>query len=141
MVFFESKEQLIQVFDAFWSRAIAMKDVYEKLCKSEIIAKFIIEQPDLELTIDLKNPGPDGKRGVLIYGLGPEPDITVWSKSDVTNKFWQGKLKTSTAMAKGEIKMNGSIRKVLGLIGKIKPLYPVYVQVLKDLGYEHLLVK
>lgn len=139
MTFFESKEQLIQVFDAFWPRAIALEDVYKKLCKSEIIVRFDVEEPDMTMTIDFKNLDSDGNQGILLYDEGPEPDITVWSKSDVTNKFWQGRLKTSVAMARGQVKMKGSITKGLGLIGKIKPLYPIYIQVLKDLGLEHLL--
>ena len=138
MTFFESKEQLIQVFEEFWPRAIALEDVYKKLCKSEIIVRFDIEQPDMTVTIDFKNLGPDGKQGLIMYEAGPEPHITVWSKSDVTNKFWQGKLKTSVAMARGQVKLKGSISKGLGLIGKIKPLHPIYIQVLKDLGLEHL---
>jgi hypothetical protein len=140
MVFFESEEQLKQVFDAFWPRAITVKEVYEKLCKSEIIVRFDIEQPDMTVTIDFKNIGPDGKQGILSYEATEEPDIIVWSKSDVTNKFWQGKLRTSIAMAKGEVKMQGSITKGLGLIGKIKPLYAIYIEVLKDLGLNHLLI-
>ena len=140
MVFFESEEQLKKVFDEFWPRAIAVEDVYDKLCKSEIIVRFDIEQPDMTVTIDFKHKGPDGKQGILSYEASEEPDIVVWSKSDVTNKFWQGKLRTSIAMAKGEVKMQGSITKGLGLIGKIKPLYPIYIEVLKDLGLNHLLV-
>ena len=140
MVFYESEEQFKQVFDEFWSRAITIEDVYEKLCKSEIIVRFDIEQPDMTMTIDFKNKGPDGKQGKMSYEYTEEPDIVVWSKSDVTNKFWQGKLRTSIAMAKGEVKLQGSITKGLGLIGKIKPLYPVYIEVLKDLGLNHLVV-
>ena len=140
MTFFESKEQLIQVFEEFWPRAIAIPDVYEKLCKSEIIARFDIEEPDAQMTIDFKNIGPDGKQGILSFDSLAEPEISVWSKSDVTNKFWQGKLRTSIAMAKGEVKISGSVMKGLGLIGKIKPLHPIYIQVLKDLGFDSLLV-
>ncbi len=140
MTFFESKEQLMQVFEEFWPRAIAIPHVYERLCESEIIARFVVEQPELEVTIDFKSKGPDGKQGILSFDSNIEPEITVYSKSDVTNKFWQGKLRTSVAMAKGDVKISGSVMKGLGLIGKIKPLHPVYIQVLKDLGLERLLV-
>ncbi|NHJ14805.1 MAG: hypothetical protein EAX95_14085 [Candidatus Thorarchaeota archaeon] len=140
MTFFESKEQFMQVFEEFWSRAIVIPHVYERLCESEVVARFVVEEPELQMTIDFKSTGPDGKLGILSFDSDAEPEITVLSKSDVTNKFWQGKLRTSVAMAKGDVKITGSVMKGLGLIGKIKPLHPVYIQVLKDLGLERLLV-
>lgn len=141
MTFFESKEQYIQVFEEFWSRAIKMQDVYEKLCESKILVRFDVSQPDLTMTIDFKNEGPNGQMGTLTFEpSSEEPDIVVSSKSDVTNKFWQGKLRTSIAMAKGDVKLKGSIAKALGLIGKIKPLEVVYIEVLKDLGLNQLIM-
>ena len=140
MTFFESKEQFVQVFEAFWPRAIAIPHVYERLCESEIIARFVVKEPDLEMTIDFKHNGPDGRQGILSFDSDEEPEITVFSKSDIANKFWQGKLRTSVAMAKGEIKITGSVMKGLSLIGKVKPLHPIYIQLLKDLGLERLLV-
>ncbi|MHA1925416.1 MAG: SCP2 sterol-binding domain-containing protein [Candidatus Thorarchaeota archaeon] len=141
MTFFENKEQFIQVFETFWSRAIRIQDVYEKLRESNIIVRFDVTQPDVTMVIDFRNEGPDGQIGTLSFEPGnEEPDIVVSSKSDVTNKFWQGKLRTSIAIAKGEVKLKGSITKALGLIGKIKPLEAVYAEVLRDLGLNQLLM-
>lgn len=140
MVHFESKEQMKQVFDEFWSRAVEIESVFGNLKRSNILVRFDVEEPDAVMTIDFKNPGPDGEIGSLTYETCENPDIVVWSKSDVTNKFWQGKLRTSVAMVKGEVKLTGSVTKGLGLIGTIKPLYEVYIQVLKDLGLERMLV-
>ncbi|MFW9803644.1 MAG: SCP2 sterol-binding domain-containing protein [Candidatus Thorarchaeota archaeon] len=141
MTFFESKEQYIRVFETFWSRAIKIQDVYEKLLESRILVRFDVTQPDVTMIIDFKNEGPDGQIGTLTFEPGnEEPDIVVSSKSDVTNKFWQGKLRTSVAIAKGDVKLKGSVPKALGLIGKIKPLEAIYIEVLKDLGYDQLLI-
>jgi hypothetical protein len=141
LTFFENKEQFIQVFETFWSRAIRIQDVYEKLRESNIIVRFDVTQPDVTMVIDFRNEGPYGQIGTLSFEPGnEEPDIVVSSKSDVTNKFWQGKLRTSIAIAKGEVKLKGSITKALGLIGKIKPLEAVYAEVLRDLGLNQLLM-
>lgn len=137
---FENKEQLQKVFDEFWERAIRVEEVYDKLCKSEITAQFVIHNPDVVMTIDFKNVGPDGKRGSLRYEDELPPDIIVYSSSEIANKFWQGKIRTSVAMAKGEIRMRGSITRGLGLIWKIRPLYDIYTQVLEDLGFSDLIV-
>ncbi len=140
MPFYESTEQLQQVFENFWPRVLKMEDVYEKLVKSEIIVRFDIEKPEIHVTIDFKNPGPDGKVGTISFDSKAEPEIVVWSTSETTNKFWQGKLNTTIAMAKGEVKMQGSIAKALGLLSKIKPVFKVFPEVLRDMGLHHMLL-
>ncbi|MHA2424694.1 MAG: SCP2 sterol-binding domain-containing protein [Candidatus Thorarchaeota archaeon] len=140
MPFYESTEQLKEVFENFWPRAIAQEDVYAKLVKSGIVVRFDIEQPEIHVTIDFKNAGPNGKLGTLSFDSSVEPEITVWSTSETTNKFWQGKLNTTIAMAKGEVKMQGSIAKALGLLSKIKPLFKLFPEVLKDMDLHHMIV-
>lgn len=141
MAYFESRQQYIQVFQEFWARAIKIDDVFQKLLDSKILVRFDVTKPDITMVIDFKNEGPDGARGTLTFEPPTgEPDIIVSSKSDITNKFWQGKLRTSIAMAKGDVKLQGSISKALGLIGKIKPLESVYIEVLKDLHMDDLLL-
>ncbi|MDF1541138.1 MAG: SCP2 sterol-binding domain-containing protein [Candidatus Thorarchaeota archaeon] len=140
MPFYESTEQLKQVFETFWPCALANEDVYEKMVKSGMVVRFDIEQPEIHVTIDFKNPGPDGKLGTLSFDSTAEPEITVWSTSETTNKFWQGKLNTTVAMAKGQVKMQGSIAKALGLLSKIKPLFKIFPEVLRDLDLHHMVV-
>jgi hypothetical protein len=138
--FYESTEQLKEVFENFWPRAVAQEDVYTKLVKSGIVVRFDIEQPEIHVTIDFKNPDADGKVGTLSFDSSAEPEITVWSTSETTNKFWQGKLNTTIAMAKGQVKMEGSIAKALGLLSKIKPLFKIFPEVLKDMDLHHMVV-
>ena len=140
MPFYESTEQLKEVFETFWPRAKSEAEVFEKLVKSGIVVRFDIEQPELHVTIDFKNPGPDGELGTLSFDSTLEPEIIVWSTSETTNKFWQGKLNTTFAMARGQVKMKGSISKALGMLSKIKPLFKIFPEVLKDMGLDHMVV-
>jgi hypothetical protein len=140
MPFYESTEQLQQVFENFWPRVLEMEDVYNRLVKSGIIVRFDIEQPEIHVTIDFKNPGPDGKLGTISFDSDAEPEIAVWSTSETTNKFWQGKLNTTIAMARGQVKMKGSIAKALGLLSGIKPVFKVFAEVLREMGLERMLV-
>ncbi|MFW9919142.1 MAG: SCP2 sterol-binding domain-containing protein [Candidatus Thorarchaeota archaeon] len=140
MPFYESTEQLKQVFEKFWPKVLEMEDVFEKLVKSGIVVRFDIENPEIHVTIDFANPGPDGKVGTLSFDSNVEPEIVVWSTSETTNKFWQGKLNTTIAMAKGEVKMQGSIAKALGLLSKIKPVFKVFPEVLREMGLHHMLL-
>jgi len=92
------------------------------------------------MTINFRDPGPNGEIGTLTFDSDVEPEIVVWSKSETTNKFWQDKLSTTVAMAKGQVKLQGSVTKALGLLNKIKPLYKIYPEVLKEMGLDHMVL-
>jgi putative sterol carrier protein len=140
MPYYENSEQLKDVFANFWPRAKKQDEVHEKLAKSGIIVRFDIEQPEVHVTINFQEEGEDGKLGTLSFDSDVEPEIAVWSTSETTNKFWQGKLNTTIAMAKGDVKLDGSIAKALGLLSKIKPLFKIYPEVLKDMGLDHMVL-
>ena len=135
---FESKEQFQEVFNKFWERALTFPEIIEKLTKSQVVVRFDVDDPSVNFTINFRDPGPNGEIGTLIFDSDVEPEITVWSKSETTNKFWQGKLNTTVAMARGQVKLDGSVAKALGLLSKIKPLYAVFPDILQEMGLEHM---
>ncbi len=140
MVSFESKEQFIEIFNNFWAKAKQEAEVMEKMTKSQVVVRFDIEDPEIHMTINFRDPGPNGEIGTLLFDSEVEPEIAVWSKSETTNKFWQDKLSTTVAMAKGQVKLQGSVTKALGLMNKIKPLYKIYPEVLKEMGLDHMIL-
>lgn len=140
MAKFESKEQFQEVFSKFWEKATTYPEIMEKLAKSQVVVRFDVEDPEVHMTINFRNPGPNGEIGTLTFDSDVEPEIAVWSKSETTNKFWQGKLNTTVAMARGQVKLDGSVAKALGLLSKIKPLYDVYPEILQELGFTELVL-
>ena len=137
---FESKEQMQEVFKKFWVKATEHKEVMEKLAKSQVVVRFDIDDPTFQFTINFRDPGPNGEIGTISFNDEVEPEIAVWSKSETTNKFWQGKLNTTIAMARGKVKLDGSVAKALGLLSKIKPLYSLFPEILKEEGLDHMLL-
>jgi putative sterol carrier protein len=140
MTGFESKEQFQEIFSKFWEKATENTEIMEKLAKSQVVVRFDIEDPSLHMTINFRDPGPNGEIGTLTFDSDVEPEIIVWSKSETTNKFWQGKLNTTVAMARGQVKLDGSVAKALGLLSKIKPLYAVYPEILKEMGLDNMIL-
>jgi putative sterol carrier protein len=137
---FESKEQFKEVFNKFWERAVTFTEIIEKLAKSQVVVRFDVEDPEVHMTINFRDPGPNGEIGTLMFDSDVDPEIKVWSKSETTNKFWQGKLNTTVAMARGQVKLDGSVAKALGLLSKIKPLYSVFPEILKEMGLDHMVL-
>ncbi len=137
---FESKEQFQNVFTKFWDKAKEHSEIMEKLAKSQVVVRFDMEDPEIHMTINFRDPGPNGEIGTLTYDSDVEPEIAVWSKSETSNKFWQGKLNATIAMARGKVKLDGSVAKALGLLSKIKPLYSIFPEILKEEGLDHMLL-
>ena len=137
---FESKEQFQNVFNKFWVKARENSEVMEKLAKSQVVVRFDMTEPEIHMTINFRDPGPDGEVGTLTYDADVEPEIAVWSKSETSNKFWQGKLNATVALARGKVKLDGSLAKALGLLSKIKPLYVIFPEVLKEEGLDHMVL-
>ncbi len=140
MPFYESSEQLQEVFEKFWALAKQNDEVMGKLLKSQLVVRFDIVQPEIHVTMNFRDPDPDGEIPTMSFDSDGEPEISVWSTSETTNKFWQGKLNATIALAKGEIKMQGSLAKALGLLSKIKPLYKIYPEVLKEMGLDNMVL-
>lgn len=137
---FESSEQLKEVFEEFWTRCQEVEEVMAKLTKQSVTVRFDIEEPEAHPTIDFKNPGPNGEIGRLLWDAEDEPELKVWSKSETTNKFWQGKLNTAIALARGQVKIDGPVTKAIGLVSQIKPLFAIWPEVLKDKGLENMVL-
>jgi putative sterol carrier protein len=137
---FESTEQLKDVFTEFWTRCQAVEEVMAKMTKQGVTVRFDIEEPEAHATIDFKTPGPDGEVGRLLWDSDDEPELKVWSKSETTNKFWQGKLNTAIALARGQVKIDGPVTKAIGLVSQIKPLFAIWPEVLKDKGLDQMVL-
>jgi putative sterol carrier protein len=137
---FESKEQFQEVFNKFWAKAKEHSEIMEKLAKSQVVVRFDMEDPEIHMTINFRDPGPNGEIGTLTYDSDVEPEIAVWSKSETSNKFWQGKLNATIAMARGQVKLDGSVAKALGLLSKIKPLYAIFPEILKEMELDNMIL-
>ncbi|MHA1936409.1 MAG: SCP2 sterol-binding domain-containing protein [Candidatus Thorarchaeota archaeon] len=140
MAGFETKEQMIEVFNKFWPLCQGETETMEKLVNSQLVVRFDIVEPEISITFNFRDPTPDGAPGSLSFDSDTEPEIAVWSKSETTNKFWQGKLNATVAMARGQVKMTGSITKALGLLSKIKPFYQHWPTALKEVGLENMIL-
>jgi putative sterol carrier protein len=60
--------------------------------------------------------------------------------SDNSNKFWQGKLNLTLAIAQRKVKLDGKRSVALKLLPLTGPLFEQYRQLLKDNGRQDLLV-
>lgn len=110
------------------------------LAKSNMIIQINVPNLDYQFTMNMKSP-PEGK--VIDVVIGPtdlSPDVTVTQKDDAFNKFWQGKLDPMMGMARGELKASGNLGKMVNVLPALSPVYELYVESLKSLGKNDLIM-
>lgn len=90
--------------------------------------------PDCVTTIDFTN-------GVVDYDSDStvKPDIRINMDADVAHRFWLGKENIGMGIAKGRIKVKGSVPKVMKIVPITKPLFKTYAEMLANEGRSDLL--
>jgi 2-oxoisovalerate dehydrogenase E1 component len=135
MADFKSIDELYQVIELFLSRIAQEPEIAAGLLKGKMVVRLRWKDPDGEAFIDLRSDE-------IKHVLGPSDlvaDVELISSADNSNKFWSGNLKVAQAIATRKIIARGSVPKALQLMPAVQPAFPLYRQVLRDLGREDLL--
>ena len=143
MAVFKDVEQLYECIGELMARGQVHETVGPKIGKSKQIIRFKYTNPDSQITIDATgSPSKPGTHFDLILGdCDLKPDIMLSSTADVAHRFWHGKINLIKALTKREVSLKGSKTKVIRLLPAITPMFKVYPIVLKDKGYNHLIIK
>ncbi len=135
MPVFKNTEELYRVMGALFERLRSEPEISEKLAAGDLVVQFQYRDPDGVATIDLT-------RQPIEFEFGEssrEPDVRMTSSADVAHQFWLGRLNVPRAIATRKIIARGSVPKALKLLPAVKPAFDIYPQVLREMGYGHLL--
>ena len=136
MASFASAEHLERIFDAFFTRVSSRADIAAALLAGRFVLRLRYKEPEAQVTIDLR-----GDRLAWTFGESPlEPDLELLQSGDIANRFWQGRLSITSAIATRKVISRGPIQKALALLPALKPAYPLYVSVLEELGESALVL-
>jgi len=135
-------EEHTEVGVAFCERLFADPQVGKKLLASNVIGRFTYfddanwgEGVTVKLTIDCT--GDEIK--VLTGENDLKPDFEIIESRITGHIYWMGKLNFMSAITRGLIKVNGSVRMSMKLLPIVKPGFVYYREVLADMGYTDLL--
>ena len=82
----------------------------------------------------------EGEEGDVDFGeTEMEPEVTMRMKADTAHRFWLGKVNVTVAIARGEIKPQGPVAKILRLVPLTKPVFPRYKALLESQGRQDLI--
>lgn len=133
---FTNTDDLYNFVGGIFEKAYQDPDLGPKLSATGAVLLVKCTDPDSEVVLDMPNH--------KVYRSAAEspvaPNATMRMSTDTANKFWQGKVNMTLAMAKGQVKTEGAIMKVLKLVPSTKSLFPIYIDDLKTAGRNDLLV-
>jgi ubiquinone biosynthesis protein UbiJ len=114
--------------------AFETEGLKEKLNATGVTLKLNLTDPDSVIAVDFG-------QGITQFGADITMDVQVDldMTADLAHKFWLGKLNVPLAIAKRDIKVHGSVQKVLKLAPLMQPLHDKYQQILKDAGLEEMI--
>ncbi len=140
MSVFRNREEFIEVFDKLWTLIDGHPEVGPRLKEARAPHRFTFTDLDLELYVT-HSEEPDRN---LRWAWGREnchwePLISLAMTSDVANRYFQGKENVLTAVTFGRIRLSGPMATILKLSPVMRPIEPLYREMLVRDGYDHLL--
>ena len=133
---FADEDELHRYIGGIFETALADPELAPKLAATGLVLRMRCTDPDSGLVIDL----PGRKVHPLSDGSAPEAHATMAMSTETANAYWQGQVNLTFAMARGKVKVDGTVTKLLQLAPLAKKLFPVYVDRLRADGRDDLVV-
>jgi hypothetical protein len=106
-------------------------ELFQKFQKANTIVRYEFREPDSQITVKML----DGELGQVDLGASElEPEVTMSMEADTAHRFWLGKVNITVALARGQIKAQGPVAKILKLVPLVKPVFPRYQAQLEEQG-------
>jgi hypothetical protein len=135
MAGFGDEDELYKYIGGIFRVAFEDPELEPKMKATNMVFAMHCVEPESALTIDMAN-------GQVYKGHdGPTPDAIMNTTTETANGYWQGKVNLPIAMARGKVKVEGSMTKLMALAPLGKKLFPRYIDMLKADGREDLIVQ
>ena len=136
MAYFGDAQEVYDTIGTLFSDLAADEELAPKFRKANTIVQYVYSEPDSVITVRLQ----EGEEGDVDFGeTEMEPEVTMRMKADTAHRFWLGKVNVTVAIARGEIKPQGPVAKILRLVPLTKPVFPCYKALLESQGRQDLI--
>lgn len=133
---FKDADEVYKYIGGMFGTAVVTQSFIDATEGTGLVIRLIQTDPDCEMIIDF--PGQKVITGAAAEGVPSTVQLRM--SSDNSNKFWQGKLNFTLAMAQRKVKLEGKRSVALKLLPLTGPLFENYIATLKAEGREDLLV-
>ena len=136
MPYFKDAQEVYDTIGKLFADVAEDPELGPKFRKANTIFQHAYRDPDATITLRLNEDEPVD----IDFGeTEMEPEVTMSMESDTAHRFWLGRVNVTVALARGQIKANGPVAKILKLVPLTKPVFPRYKAQLEAQGREDLL--
>lgn len=136
MAYFKDADEVYRYIGGLLAGVVGDEELGPKLQRAGTIVKFHYQDPEAVITFRLM----EGEEVRVDLGESDlEPEIVMTADADVAHMFWLGRVNVTVALARGQMKAEGPVAKILKLVPLIKPVFPRYRELLEREGRTDLL--
>jgi putative sterol carrier protein len=136
VAYFKDAQEVYDVIGKLFVEINSDEELAPKFRKANTIVRYEYREPESAITVRLQ----EGQPGDVDFGdSGMEPEVTMAMEADTAHQFWLGRVNVTVALARGQIKAQGPVAKILKLVPLTKPIYPRYKAQLEAQGRRDLI--
>jgi hypothetical protein len=136
MGLFKDSQDVYDTLGQLFVGLMSDEELGPKFREANTIVRYEYSEPDSAITVRLQ----EGEPGGVDFGESDmEPEVTMRMAADTAHRFWLGQVNVTVALARGEIKAEGPVAKILALVPLAKPAFPRYKAQLEAQGRADLL--
>jgi hypothetical protein len=135
MGFFRDADDVYACIGGVFRAAIEDPDLGPRTKEAGLSMRFDFTDPESRIYADFAT-------GTLLFGPdvpATQPSVRFSMNADDANRFWLGRLNLVMSMAKGKVRVKGSVPEMLKMLPLAKPMYARYEQLLRELGRDELI--
>ena len=123
MGYFKDAQEVYETLGKLFVDLASDEELAPKFRKANTIVRYRYTNPDAAITVRLQ----EGRPGDVDFGDSEmQPEVTMSMEADTAHEFWLGKVNVTVALARGQIKAEGPVAKILRLVPLAKPVFPRY---------------
>jgi hypothetical protein len=134
--YFTDEQDVYRYLGQLFLDLLADDELAPKFGEANAVVRYEYTRPAAQITVNLL----EGQQRQV--DLGPSDlaaEVVLAMDADVAHRFWLGKVNVTVAMARGQIKTQGPIAKILKLAPLVKPAQSRYRAILEAAGRSDLL--
>jgi putative sterol carrier protein len=136
VAYFNDADEVYQYIGRLFRELSQDEELAPKLRKANTIVQYRYREPESQITVRMV----EGEEGQVDCGeTALEPEVVMTMDADTAHRFWLGKVNVTVALARGQMKAQGPVAKILKLVPLVKPVFPRYRAILQDAGRDDLL--
>ena len=136
MPYFKDADEVYRYIGSLFEDLAADPELGPRFRQANTIVQYQYRNPDAQITVWMRE---DGEPRVDLGDSDLEPEVVMAMEADTAHRFWLGQVNVTVALARGQMKAQGPVAKILKLVPLTKPIFPRYEAKLRAAGREDLL--